>query len=134
MAIVTRDSLQEMIDREINDDGTYTDKLQHIIGRALVALFERQTAGEQSANVTAEHNTIGFNGSDGRSGALTAKSYLKNKRLAQWQVERWVKNSGNTSYSRITKYHKQLNEIAMEKARAKAAVYDAMDAALKAAA
>lgn len=126
MAIVTRESLQEMIDNEINEDGSYTPKLQHIIGRALVALFERQTAGEQSYNQTEEHNTIGFSGADGRSGSLTAKSYLKHRALLEWQIERWVKNSGNTSFSRITKYHRQLNEIATAKLTAKVEAMEQM--------
>lgn len=107
--IVTRESLQKMI-----DENQGTDFLVHLVGRALVILFERQTNAEQSSNTTNEHNTIGFTGADGYSGCLTAKSYLKSKRLADWQLEKWVGKNKN-GFSRIVKYHRQLNEAAIEK-------------------
>lgn len=113
MALVTKESLNTLL-TDANDQ-----KRIHIIGRALVALFERQTHTEQSADHTSELNGVGFAGCDARSGSLTAKSYLKNKTLQQWQVDRWMK-IGKNGWPRICKYAVQLNEIAEAKQRAAA--------------
>lgn len=110
--LVSRDSLQRMID---NADAV---KRQHIIGRALVALFERQTEDEKRDNTTKLDNNVGFAGCDSKSGSLTAKSYLKNKGLATWQVEKWTARQKN-GFARICKYAGQLNEIAIMKAQQK---------------
>lgn len=109
---ITRETLAEMLNQA--DDA----KKVHIIGRALVALFNRQTASEQGANATAQDNGIGFAGSDARSGSLTAKSYLKNGTLLDWQVQKWMAPS--RGYPRICKYARQLDEVAKEKAAKKA--------------
>jgi len=110
--IVSRQSLQQMLNTA---DST---KLQHIVGRALVALFQRQTETEKAGNVTDRDNDVGFTGADARSGSLTAKSYIKNQKLEQWQVDKWIKVQRN-GFARLTKYHKQLNEIAIVKANRK---------------
>lgn len=106
--IVTRDSLRTMLQ---NPNRKYVET---VIGRALVALLQRQTADEQRANDTREHNGVGFSGCDGRSGTLTAKSFIKNGGLLDWQIGRWTKLAKN-GYPRLCKYAKQLNEIALEK-------------------
>lgn len=106
---VTRESLQVMI------NSADAVKKQHIVGRALVAIFNRQTMSEKNSNITNNWNTVGFSGADAYSGCLTAKSYLKHKSLQEWQVQKWLKPARN-GFARLTKYHKQLNEIAMEKA------------------
>jgi len=86
-----------------------------MVGRALVALLKRQTNEEQNSNDTREENGIGFSGADARSGSLTAKSFIKYKgRLLDWQLDKWTKATRN-GYPRISKYHRQLNEIALEK-------------------
>ena len=108
--IVTRESLQAMLDQA---DAV---KRQHIIGRALVALFDRQTQAEQSSNHTQVDNGIGFAGCDSKSGSLTAKTYLKRKALQDWQVEKWMKRGAN-GFARICKYAGQLNDIAINKQR-----------------
>ncbi len=107
-AIVTKESLQRML---ASQDTAYVDQ---VIGRALVALLARQTEAEQRSNSTEQHNNVGFTGTDGRSGALTAKYFIKHKKLLQWQREMWLKPNKNGT-ARIVKYHKQLNEIAEEK-------------------
>ncbi len=107
-AIVTRETIQAML------ENPNQDYVKAVVGRALVAIFNNQTESEKSANGTTELNGIGFSGADGRSGVLTAKSYLKNRTLADWQVERWTK-PGKNGFARLTKYAKQLNEIAMAK-------------------
>ena len=110
--IVTRDTLQHMLDN--NDQ----QRVAQVIGHALVALLKRQTAAEQNNNATLEHNNIGFTGVDGKSGAITAKYYLKHKTLLPWQIAKWCKQ-GKNGYARLAKYHAQLNEVAVEKAAQK---------------
>jgi len=112
-AIVTKDSLKRML-----DEATF-DRQVHIVGRALVALFNRQTPTEQRADSTDQNNTVGFAGCDALSGSLTAKSYIRSRTLASWQVEKWTRPSGKNGYPRICKYARQLNEIALEKQQAK---------------
>jgi len=106
--IVTKDSLQQMLD---NPNPKYVEA---VVGRALSSLLARQTAEEQTHLTTEVHNGIGFTGADARSGSLTAKFWKKNGYLAAWQIERWTKKD-DKGYSRLTKYHRQLNEIAVER-------------------
>lgn len=108
MNLVTRESLQAMLE---SDNSEY---VKRVVGRALVAIFNNQTESEKSDNATEESNGIGFSGADARSGTLTAKTFLKRKTLEDWQVERWTRPSKN-GYSRLTKYAKQLNRIAISR-------------------
>ena len=108
-ALVTKQSLTKML-----SDADRAKRAQ-IIGRALVVLFNNQTKTEQSANITNNHNNIGFTGADARSGSLSAKSFLKNRTLADWQVDMWMK-TGKSGYPRIAKYHSQLDQAAQLKA------------------
>jgi len=105
-AKVTRDSLKEMVSRP---DQEYVGK---VIGRALVAIFKRQTEAEKKSNATLVYNDIGFAGCDAKSGTITAKTFMKYGHLLPWQIEKWLKVGAN-GYPRICKYHAQLNEIAM---------------------
>lgn len=86
-----------------------------IIGRALVALFNRQTEDEKSVNDVKDANSRGFSGADAKSGSLTAKYFLKHRTLLDWQIDKWLKPTRN-GMPRICKYHKQLNEVAMTRA------------------
>jgi len=104
-AIVTKESLRKMLN-EADDT-----KRQHIIGRALVRLFKRQTNSEQMSDSTEQDNGIGFTGGDAKSGSLTAKFYMTHGKLLDWQVERWMR-VGKSGYPRICKYDRQLNEVA----------------------
>lgn len=104
--IVTKESLLNLLD---------TKDKSLVLGRALVALFARQTENERKDNATEEYNGIGFTGADGRSGSLTAKFYLKYGKLEQWQIDRWMKKSERTGLPRICKYANQLNQIAVAK-------------------
>jgi len=105
MKLVTRESLQVMLDNK-NPDYVAT-----VIGRALVVLLNNQTRDEQASNVTTEHNGIGFTGADAHSGCITAKYFIKHKKLLDWQVARWT-NPAKSGFARLAKYHKQLNEAA----------------------
>lgn len=108
--IVTRDTIARMLD---NPNRKYVEA---VIGRALLALLDRQTADEKIANDTRVWNAVGFSGADARSGSLTAKFYAKHGCLLDWQVNKWTKK-GRNGYPRLCKYHKQLNEIALEKGK-----------------
>lgn len=103
--LVTRATLMRLL----NDDA----KRPHVIGRALVALFHKQTRTEQAANHTDNLNFVGFSGSDARDGSITAKYYLKHGTLLPWQIENWMKPF--RGFPRITKYARQLNDIATAK-------------------
>lgn len=107
MILVTAESLKNLLE-------TKPEVRQHIIGRALVVLFKRQTQGEQSANVTNVHNSVGFTGGDAFAGCLTAKSYIKNNALQDWQIDKWMKPN-KKGMPRICKYHNQLNDAAISK-------------------
>jgi hypothetical protein len=91
--------------------------VQAVVGRALVVLFNRQTASEKQTNHTKMHNDIGFTGADAYSGTITAKYYLKHKSLLDWQVRKWTKTDKN-GYPRLAKYWKQLDEAARARAAA----------------
>ena len=104
--IVTRASLMTLL----NDEA----KRPHVIGRALVALFEHQTRDEKAVNHTQHHNFVGFSSSDARDGSITAKYYLKHKTLLPWQIDNWMKDF--RGFPRITKYVRQLNRAAEAKA------------------
>ncbi len=108
MAIVTKQSLNQML------ADASEEKRARIIGRALWALFERQTHDERNSDSTRCSNNIGFASCDAKSGSITAKTFRRTGTLQQWQVDHWMANSNG--YPRICKYARQLNEIAEEKA------------------
>lgn len=114
MKLVTRESLQNMLE---NPNQAY---VAAVIGRALVVLLRNQTRDEQRDNVTNEHNGIGFTGADAHSGCITAKYFIKHKKLLDWQIERWTK-PGKSGFARLAKYHAQLNEAAVERNNTKEA-------------
>jgi hypothetical protein len=106
--IVTKQSLLTMLQ-------TSRERQAQVVGRALVALFLRQTEDEKDANKTNHDNDVGFQHSDAKRGSITAKYFLKHGTLLDWQVEPWLAPQGNKGYPRIAKYSRQLNEIALAK-------------------
>ena len=108
MKTVTRNSIQNMLN---NPNPLF---VQAVIGRALWALFQYQTSTEQSNNDTHENNFVGFNSADAKSGSLTAKYWRKHGKLLPWQMDKWTKTNGK-GFSRLAKYHRQLNHIAESK-------------------
>ena len=92
----------------------------HAIGRALVHLFRRQTEDEQQTNHTKHHNQRGFTSGDARRGSITAKYYLKHRKLEEWQVEYWLERN-RKGRTRLGKYYGQIAEEAKKKAVARAA-------------
>ncbi len=110
MAIVTRDSLTEMLD----DESLFNT--MHVVGKALIVLLKNQTAEEQASNETKLSNGLGFTSADAYSGTITAKYYLSHKRIEEWQVSLWTRKN-NRGVPRLAKYHAQLNIAAEAKAR-----------------
>jgi len=108
MAIVTRESINKML----NDPRGHVF-VQHVIGKALVGIFNNQTSEEQASDITRVDNGIGFTGSDAYTGSMTAKYYLKHKALQPWMIDKWTKDF--RGFPRICKYHRQLNTIAEQK-------------------
>jgi len=106
--IVTKASLQAMLDK------ASPQRQEKIVGRALMALLDRQTSAEQNCQHTIEANGIGFSGCDGRSGTISAKVYKRTGHLKDWVLENWLKKKSD-GYAKITKYHRQLNEVAIER-------------------
>lgn len=87
----------------------------HAIGRALVHLFNRQTEDEKAATDTRHHNARGFTPADARRGSITAKYYIKHRKLEDWQIEQWLKRD-RAGRIRIGKYYTQIAEEAKRKA------------------
>lgn len=87
----------------------------HAVERAILALYDRQTASEQAGGTTVESNGKGFNAFDAHSGTYFAQWLRKREgnRLTGKFLDRARKM--------CMKYAKQLVEIANEKAASKAA-------------
>lgn len=84
-----------------------------VLGRALLAIYRRQTESEKTAFATKYANGIGFSGPDAKLGSRCAEYFQKNGTLAPWMAKVWLVEKAG--YPRICKYAKQLNEIANEK-------------------
>lgn len=101
MIVVTKDWLSAKI----------AENPTKVIGRALVAIFNRQTADERNRNTTQNNNGVGFTQGDARIGCIGAKYFLKHGTLEDWQLKIWLMPNGK-GQPRIVKYSNQLNEIA----------------------
>lgn len=112
----TKDTILALIDR--NDLA---------VGRALLALFNRQTAEEQGTGATVEQNGQGFNGVDAAFGSSLAVQFRDKGSLSPRQIA--------CGRKMLRKYAGQLAEIANAKAPAPvvAPAPDAEAAALAAA-
>lgn len=97
----TRETFIEMLQ---NDDREYVIR---VIGRALLVVFRNQTETEKSANITNNHNMMGFTPADARQGSITAKYFIKHKTLLDFQIDMWLKLN-DKGIPRVAKYWKQL--------------------------
>lgn len=112
---VTKEQIQIVLARNDNVG-------KHAVGRALVHLFNRQTAVEQISETTQDHNGVGFTAFDGEIGTSMAKFYKRTGFLTPKQVAYWQKGCRKgSSTSRIGKYWKQLLEEAEKKQAERAA-------------
>ena len=87
-----------------------------VIGRALLAIYKRQTFSEQATTSTKIQNGIGFSKPDARVGTIGARMYQAHAKLQDWVVDVWSKPAKD-GYPRICKYVGQLDEVAKEKHR-----------------
>ena len=96
---LTKDTIQHLI---------ATDK--RAVARALVVLYQRQTADEQNQETTKYSNGIGFKSCHARVGTSFATQFLRTGWLSDKQI----------AYARermkISQYWRQLLEAAKEKA------------------
>lgn len=84
------------------------------VARALVVLYNRQTADEQRTEDTRHSNGIGFTSADAFMGTSMAKQYIKFNSLSNKQVAYWRKRDAK-GRMRIGKYWRQLLDAANEK-------------------
>lgn len=110
--LVTKDSLQTMC------NSTDPRKLMQVVGRALLALYSKQTLAEQAAQTTYVLNNVGFSGCDAEIGSSHARFYQERGYLTPKQMNVWLKKKAN-GYCRLSRYHRQLNTIAVVKAAEK---------------
>lgn len=89
-------------------------QVEFMLGRALVALYERQTYDEQVNDTTKLDNNIGFSACDAKSGSKAARAFLESGRLTIWQIKAWTRPTGRKGLPRICRYSRQLNEIAQQ--------------------
>lgn len=82
------------------------------VARGMVAIWQRQTAGEQGARATWVQNGVGFSASDAKRGSAWAARFLRGDKL----------DIGEMAAARklILKYRRQLLAIALENEAAKA--------------
>ena len=111
----TKKAIMEAKKAMIQDALTKSDKF---VERAILALYERQTAEEQAYAMTEEDNGMGFNGQD----AELLSSY------AEWIKKSWKEEGKRLSdkqraiaRKKLPKYWAQLAEHAEQVGKAKAA-------------
>jgi len=80
------------------------------VERAMVAIYNRQTADEQSAQDTKHSNGIGFSGADARLGSYYAKWVLSGKNLtgnhlmkARMMSQKYVRQLTDIATARLQK-------------------------------
>jgi hypothetical protein len=88
------------------------------VERALVVLYDRQTAGEQDAEATHESNGRGFTGVDAYIFSSFAKQIQRGRSLTPKQLAVCRKPDKNGNL-RIARYWNQLLEIINEKGQTK---------------
>lgn len=107
--------VDHIVTRERMIDLMASPNREHVIGKALVHLLNRQTREEQNRDDTIVHNLRGFTPADAYSGSLSARYYLKHKTLQDWQMTMWSKPN-TKGIPRLAKYWRQLDEEAKLKA------------------
>lgn len=95
------------------------------VARALVVLYERQTADEKVTEGTRHHNNVGFRPCHARMGTSMAKFYLARGYLSPKQIAYW-RQEGKQGM-RISIYWRQLLDAAHKKAAAQAAAAEQIE-------
>ena len=89
----------------------------NVIGKALLAIYERQTYDEQRSSSTRLDNGVGFSGPDARIGSIGARMFkagtLHDEKNA-WVIQVWMR-AAKDGLPRVCKYAAQLDKIAQQK-------------------
>jgi len=72
---------------KLEDIKSLLDSNDRAVERAMVVLFERQTADEQASNTTSHKNGRGFNGLDANFGSSLARQVMAGRRLSPKQLQ-----------------------------------------------
>lgn len=83
------------------------DRSDEAVGRALMVVYENQTADERAAFATKHHNGVGFTGADAQWLTDIAKKWQKWRRWASVRQCNAVRKA-------IKKYHRQILEHMLE--------------------
>ncbi len=78
--------------------------------KGLTVIFDYQTADEQNAERTMDHNGVGFTGVDGEILSSFAKQIRAGRTMSEKQM--------NIIYKKMPKYAKQLDGVAQSKKEA----------------
>jgi len=105
--LVTKESLEKLLQND--------DICMHVVGRALIAIYNRQLRKDKRVNHVYKH-LMGFTLEDHKVGISIALYYKLNGYLTIKQVRYWLVFDSNRTY-RIVKYHRQLNLVARMKRR-----------------
>ena len=98
-----------------------SERGREAVGRALVALSDRQTKDEKRDQRSKYHNSVGFNSVDARIGVDNAKDFIRYGKLTERQLQYW-RTPDRYGNVRICKYIDQLLLIARRKAGMEEAV------------
>lgn len=85
-----------------------------VVGRAILAIFNRQTDEEQTEATTTDKNGVGFTAFDAKLATRCARRFQIQGRIDYWMWKIWIEPTPG-GYPRICKYWKQLNEVANAK-------------------
>ena len=88
------------------------------VARALVVLYNRQTADEQNQEITKHRNGRGFRPCHAHMGTSMAEFYKRNSYLSPKQIAYWRMPQKNGK-GRLEIYANQLLEVAIEKQQKK---------------
>lgn len=102
----------EFIDKNYVENLIQTN--ERAIERALLALLERQTDDEINSEQTVHSNSRGFNGRDATFLTSLALRVKRGYKLSERQIAA-VRAKSAKGYSVLSKYHRQLREVAIEK-------------------
>lgn len=97
------------------------DKSAVFVERALLALYERQTADEQQIGATSHHNAVGFGGADAEFLSSVAERVIVSRNQYRRVEGNCLSLKQRLAVAKcLKKYWRQLAEIAAEKKAAKA--------------
>lgn len=89
---------------------------EKVIARALLAVYQFQTASEQACRETSKRNNAGFSQADANVASRCVEHFIKTGQLKPWMITVWMHPTKN-GLPRICKYHRQLNLIAIANAK-----------------